>query len=250
MEIINTELRPPQPIDKVLLRPHQMIQHAQDIEQCKQDLDNKYIQKKGDVRKRLQKLEKQMVDQAPQPVTNPILRDKMAKLAKQLESEIAVGMPTAEEMRKAPPTVVEQHRRWERANKKKIKVWRNLQRQLHTDTAAPETWDRSIGDTERLRPHSVGQSRYVSDALIPGAFSMSDLPAEKWDAIFDHQPNSALEQAKKVHAEKEEKPKGKRTLSPEQKAAAAERLKKARAVAAMKRQAASTSTESVVPAQE
>ena len=251
METFSPEFRPPQPIDKVLLRPHQMIQHAQDIEECKRDLENPRVQKKGDVRKRMAKLNQQLADQAPQPVTNPLLRDKMAKMAKQLEEEISVGMPTAEEMRKATNYTVEQHRKWERGNKKKIKVWRNLLRQLHTDTADPETWDRSIGDTERLRPRSVGQSRYVADALIGGAFSMSDLPAEKWDQVFDHKPNSALEQAKKVQAEQAaEKPKAKRTLSPEQKAAAAERLKKARAVAAMKRQAASTSTEQVVPAEE
>ena len=246
METFSPELRPPQPIDKVLLRPHQMIQHAQDIEECKRDLENPRIQKKGDVRKRMQKLQQQLIDQAPQPVTNPILRDKMAKMVKQLKEEISVGMPTEEEMRKATNYTVEQHRKWERVNKKKINRMRNLERQLNTDTSDPETWDRSIGDTERLRPRSVAQSRYVADAVIPGAFSMSDLPAENWDQVFDHKPNSALEQAKKVHEEK----KTRKPMSAEQKAAAAERLKKARAVAAMKRQAASPSEEQIPPAQE
>jgi len=237
----------PQPIDKVLLRPHQMVNYQQDIAECEADMKNPRIQNRGQVAKRKRQLEQQYHDQAPQPITDPILRDKVAKAITALKDEIRVGMRSEEEMRKGTPFTVEQHRKWEMANKKKIGVWRNLERQLHTDTSSPEMWDRSLGDTERLRPHSVEQSRYVADAFIPGKFSMSDLPAEKWP--FEHQPNSALEQAKKVQAEVHE-PKKRRPLTAEEKAHRVESLKKARAVAAMKRQAASTSTEPVVPAQE
>lgn len=244
MEVmVGSDLKLPHAPTKPLLRPHQMVQHEEDLRQCDADMVNPRLNNsssKKNISLRRKKLEAQFNAQAPQPITDPLTRDKVAKAIKNLEEQIRVGMPTEEEMRKASNVTVEQHRRWERANKKKIGVWRNLQRQLATDTSDPDTWDRSLGDTERLRPRSVDTSRYRADTLIPGAFSMSDLPAENWDAIFDSKPNSALEQAKKVQDEQqaEAKPKAKRTMSPEQKAAAAERLKKARAVAAMKRQAA------------
>jgi hypothetical protein len=235
----------PQPIDKVLLRPHQMINYQEDIAQCDADLKNPLIQKRGEVVKRKRMLEQSYQDQAPRPITDPILRDKVAKAITALKTEISQGMRSEEEMRKATNYTVEQHRKWELANKKKIGVWRNLERQLHTDNASPEQWDRSLGDTERLRPASVDRSRYVSDAFVPGKFSMSDLPAENWP--FDHQPNSALEQAKKVEAEVKE-PKKRRPLTAEEKAHRVESLKKARAVAAMKRQAAAQTPD--VPAEE
>jgi hypothetical protein len=250
IEVLKNELKGlPQPIDKVLLRPHQMVNYQKDIEQCNADLKNPGIQKRGEVMKRKRQLEQQFLSQAPQPVTDPILRDKAGKILKSIKDKVRVGMPTEEEMRKASNDTVERHRRWERENKKLIGVMRNIERQLETDTSDPDTWDRSIGDTEKLRPRGVDRSRYVADAFVPGKFSMSDLPAENWDEIFDHQPNSALAQAKKVQVEQQEK-KPRRELTPEEKARRAESLKKARAVAAMRRQAGSTSTEPVVPVQE
>ena len=47
----------------------------------------------------------------------------MAKRINDLEEQIKVGLPTAEEMRKATNITVEQHRKWERLNKPKIKEW-------------------------------------------------------------------------------------------------------------------------------
>lgn len=252
MDVIVNEPKLPQPATKVLLRPHQMVNHQRDLQECEADLKNANVKAKGDVVKRKRRLEAQYADQAPRPISDPLLRDKVAKRVKDLEDKIRIGMPTEEEMRKASNHTVERHRRWERANKPAINEWRNLSRQLATDHSDPDTWDRSLGDTERLRPRSVGQSRYVADALIPGAFSMSDLPQENWDQVFDHKPNSALEQAKKAqaeHAQPAEPAKPRRPMSAEHKAAAAERLKKARAVAAMKRQAAAAQ-EPAPPAEE
>ena len=142
----------PHATNKVLLRPHQMVQHEEDIRQCDADLANAGVKMKGIVRQRKKALEKQYLEQAPQPITDGALRDKVAKRINDLEEQIKVGLPTAEEMRKATNLTVEQHRKWERANKPKIKEWRNLLRQLNTDTSDPDTHDRSLGDIERLRP--------------------------------------------------------------------------------------------------
>jgi hypothetical protein len=160
----------PHATNKVLLRPHQMVQHEEDIRQCEADLANAGVKMKGIVRQRKKALEKQYLEQAPQPITDGALRDKMAKRINALEEQIKVGLPTAEEMRKATNITVEQHRKWERLNKPKIKEWRNLLRQLNTDTSDPDTHDRSLGDIERLRPMSA-QDRLRTDGFITGKMS-------------------------------------------------------------------------------
>lgn len=57
----------PQPTNKVLLRPHQMVQHEEDIRQCDADLANAGVKMKGIVRQRKKALEKQYLEQAPNP---------------------------------------------------------------------------------------------------------------------------------------------------------------------------------------
>lgn len=217
----------PQPTNKVLLRPHQMVQHEEDIRQCDADLANAGVKMKGIVRQRKKALEKQYLEQAPQPITDGALRDKVAKRINDLEEQIKVGLPTAEEMRKATNLTVEQHRKWERLNKPKIKEWRNLLRQLNTDTSDPDTHDRSLGDIERLRPMSA-QDRLRTDGFITGKMSYGAVPQENWDLVFDPPQNTALEQAKR--AQEEAAPvKVKREMTPEQRARRQEILAKARA---------------------
>ena len=119
--IVKEAAKLPQPTNKVLLRPHQMVQHEQDITQCEADLANAGVKMKGIVRQRKKALEKQYLEQAPQPITDGALRDKVAKRINDLEEQIKVGLPTAEEMRKATNITVEQHRKWERLNKPRSK---------------------------------------------------------------------------------------------------------------------------------
>lgn len=245
----------PQPTNKVLLRPHQMVQHEEDIRQCDADLANAGVKMKGIVRQRKKALEKQYLEQAPQPITDGALRDKVAKRINDLEEQIKVGLPTAEEMRKATNLTVEQHRKWERLNKPKIKEWRNLLRQLNTDTSDPDTHDRSLGDIERLRPMSA-QDRFRSDGFITGKMSYGSVPQENWDAIFEEPQNTALKQAERVHEASipgppPDKP-VKRELTPEQKEKRREIMAKARAARKPKAEPDVPASEPVqdVPAEE
>lgn len=251
--LVKESAKLPQPVDKVLLRPHQMVQHEEDLRQCEADLQNAGVKMKGIVRQRKKALEKQYLDQAPQPITDPILRDKVAKRINELESQIRVGLPTEEEMRKATNITVEQHRKWERLNKPKIKEWRNLLRQLHTDTSDPHIHDRSLGDIEHLRPMSA-QDRFRSDGFITGKMSYGSVPQERWDMVFGPPQNTALKQAERVQGANEqaiEAPK-KRELTPEQKAKRAEIMAKARAARKQKvaQDVPDSSPEQAVPAEE
>lgn len=223
--IVKEQSAPPMPTNTVLLRPHQMVQHQQDIQNCAEDLKNADVKNKGVVRQRMKRVEESYLKQAPQPITDPIVRDKVAKRITVLEEQIKVGLPTAEEMRKATSVTVEQHRKWERTNKPAINEWRNLLRQLNTDTSDPSLHDRSLGDIERLRPVSA-QDRLRTDGFIGGAMTYGSVPQERWDAVFPPLENTALKQAERVQEEKVEKPK--RVLTPEQRAAKAKILAEAR----------------------
>jgi hypothetical protein len=184
-----------------LLRPDQMSEHENDIKATRQQLENPLVQNKGDVRKRLASLEQQYEKQAPRPIADGNLKDKLAEEGKQLLDEILPGMLSQEEMRKNPAGSVDKHMRWERANKAKILRWKKIQLMLNADQSRPHTWDRDAANLERYRPEGpVG--RFRADAQIPGKMSYFGVADENWREAFGEvaPPNSALNQAKKAHA--------------------------------------------------
>jgi hypothetical protein len=122
--------------------------------------------------------------------------------------------------------------KWERANKRRILEWKNIQILKEPDTAY-----KYLENFERLRPQGE-MDRFRGDAQINGHMSYGNIPEWVWERIFEKVPNSALEQVKKVEAElksEQVQPKvdkvDKRTLprSEEQKRALVERLASARA---------------------
>ena len=180
-------------------------------------LRNPSIQDKGAVQRQLRNLKLQYERQAPEPLAGAE-KDTLAAKEKALREEVTQGMLSQEEMRKNPPGAVDQHMRWERANKAKIMEWKNLRLQLAADTSSPDTWDRDVANLERYRP-SGARERVRLDAQIPGKMAFGNVPEEKWEQAFGstHPENSALNQAKR------------RTLTDEQRAAVSARLAKARA---------------------
>jgi len=186
-----------------LLRPAQMVEHEQDLKSAQAQLDDPRVQDKGAVRKRVHELRKQFETQAPRPITDGATKDRIAKESEQLLSEIMPGMLSQEEMRKNPAGSVDKHMRWERANKAKILRWKKLQLALQADQSDPHTWDRDAANLERFRPEGARERMRV-DAQIPGKMAYGNVPEANWEETFGkvHPENSALNQAKKVQAEK------------------------------------------------
>ncbi len=185
-----------------LLRPPQMMEHLQDIRTAQSQLENPNVQDKGAVRARIGNLKRQYESQAPRPVTDGATKDALAKKAETLLAEILPGMLSQEEMRKNPAGSVDQHMRWERANKPKIKLWKKLMCTLNADQSDPDTWDRDAANLERFRP--VGpQDKFRADAQITGKMTYRSVPDEQWEATFGstHPENSALNQAKRAAAD-------------------------------------------------
>lgn len=146
---------------KSLLRPDQVTRAKAEIESLEKKLNNKHIEDKGEVRRQLQRAKRDFDSQVPQPPQDAAEEDRMVKRAKQLVTEFTVGMPSQEEMRKAPPGAVDKHMAWEKRNKKRISEYKHIMLRL---TAGSE--DHSAANIEKHRP--VASSLNMDNAHIPG----------------------------------------------------------------------------------
>lgn len=209
--------------EKPILRYHQREELKAEVEEIDNALspENPFRHKSRtdvtEVFNRGKRLKKQLQDFSPPEVSGSV-KDKLVKEARAIEERILPGMPTHEEMRKNPAGMVGRHMRWEKANKKAILRWKNLQQMIEPDSNDPD-----LSNFERLRP-SGEMDMFRANAQINGYMSYGRVPQENWDQVFPSKPNSALEQVKKVEAER----KG-RQWTEEQKEAARERMAKARA---------------------
>lgn len=148
---------------KPLLRPDQLQSARDEIASLEAKLSNPLIQDKGEVRKQLVRARKLTDEQTPRSPTDAAEEARMAARSKHLLGEILEGMPSQEEMRKAPPGAVDKHRKWERRNKLRILEWKNLQLRMTVGSG-----DRDVANLERHRPTASTLS--MDNAQIPGKY--------------------------------------------------------------------------------
>ncbi len=177
-----------------LLRYNQRESLKSDIENADKMLPFAKPDEKGEIVARRNRTQKQLDSQSPEPLTGKE-KDQLNALEKKLRSKITHNMPTEEVMRKNPAGAVDWHTRWEKANKKAIKIWKNIRIQLNPDSA-----DRDLANIERYRP-SGQTDRMRTDAQIPGLMSYGSVTEEQWP--FDPPQNTALKQAERVYTEEE-----------------------------------------------
>lgn len=146
---------------KPLLRPEQAQNAKEDIKSLEKKLDNKHIENKGEVARQLAQARRDFVNQLPQAPANGDEEGRMVKRAKSLLEQITVGMPSQEEMRKAPPGAVDKHLAWERRNKPKIMEWKHIMLRLTAGSG-----DKDAANLEKHRP--VASSLNMDNAHIPG----------------------------------------------------------------------------------
>ncbi len=138
----------------------QVTKKREDIKIAEIKLADPHIEDKKQVRKQLKRAEEALDFQAPRPTT-PEERQKIAKRCSELEAEIRIGLPSDEEMRKAPPGALRKAQAHDKANKHKILEWRRGKRLLD-----PESTDPELGSVELLRPR--GSTMNMDNAQIPG----------------------------------------------------------------------------------
>ncbi len=183
-----------------LLRHHQREEWQGEIDSMESMLPSlKTPQDRGEVNKRMKRLKEGLHKQSPQELDGAA-KNKIYKASKQLEDKIRQGMLSREEMRKNPAGSVGQFMRHEKANKKEILAWKNMQIMLD-----PTSNDPDLANIERIRPNGA-QDRLRTDAQITGHMTYQNIPDEKWDMAFEGKKpeNTALAQVKKVRKEMSE----------------------------------------------
>lgn len=145
---------------KPLLRPAQLAEARNELKSLEAKLQSPHIEDKGEVAKQLRRVSKTVAEQTPVAPASAEEEGRMTGRSGQLLSEILQGMPSQEEMRKAPPGAVDKHMRWERSNKQKILEWKNLQLRLTNGE------DAEAANLERHRP--VDSTLSMDNAFISG----------------------------------------------------------------------------------
>jgi len=139
------------------------------------NLKNPYIQDKGAVSTQLRKLNKQLETQTPTEYKADEI-DSKVKREKELREDLLNGMPSQEEMRKAPPGAIGKHMTWEKSKKAKLMEWKEIQLRLN-----PESDDPDVANFERFRPKT--NSLNMDNAQIPG--KQYYLPTEAYKEGYD-----------------------------------------------------------------
>ena len=144
-----------------LLRPAQLEESRNEIKSLEAKLTDKGIEDKSEALKQLRRVTKTVNEQTPRPPIDGEEEGRMVRRSEQLLAEIVDGMPSQEEMRKAPPGAVDKHMGWEKRNKSKILEWKNLQLRLRPG-------EREAANLERHRP--AGSTLSMDNAVVPGKY--------------------------------------------------------------------------------
>ncbi len=144
---------------KPLLRPAQLDEMKNQVKIAEAKLSNPAIQDKGEARKQLIRTRATLETQTPRPPVDAAEEGRMVAREKQLREEVLAGMPSQEEMRKAPPGAVDKHMGWEKRNKPKILEWKNLRLRLMPG-------EREAANLERYRPAS--STLNMDNAVVQG----------------------------------------------------------------------------------
>lgn len=122
----------------------------------------------GEMRRRRDGVKKELAAYTPQPFG---VGEKDAALAEfdRLEGEIAVGMPSSEEMRRNPSGAVSKHTDWEKRNLKKILRLKHVGLRLAAGGDLPSRvkFAGDISNIERIRPLNSFSQLPMDGAQIP-----------------------------------------------------------------------------------
>lgn len=144
---------------KPLLRPAQAELARNEIKTLEAKLNSPHIGDKAEAAKQLRRVRASVESQLPVPPASADEEGRMVRRSNELLNDVLAGMPSQEEMRKAPPGAVDKHMQWEKRNKLKILEWKNLQ--LRLKPGEPEA-----ANLERHRPTS--SSLNMDNAHISG----------------------------------------------------------------------------------
>jgi hypothetical protein len=154
---------------------------------------------RANLAKRRRAIEDQLEQEAPPSDISGETKDALANRLNGLNEDIRTGMPTVEQMRRNPPGAVDQHRKWEKANKARILERANILQLLN-----PEDDSKDLTNIDMIRPSELrqGTATFMSDAQIPGAFAMTAAAKANWpEGMTEVAEGSPLAQAERRELE-------------------------------------------------
>lgn len=180
---------------KPFLRVDQVEEMEGDRQGMESQLKNPIFKgDRGVVAQQLRRLNDQLESQRPKAYSSDEI-DAAVRREAELRAEIKIGMPSHEEMRKAPPGAVDRHREWEKKNFAKIEEWQNIQRRL---TAGSD--DREAASVERFRP--TVNTLNMDNAQIPGKLIFLPAAGTGKAVVFTEDQLTLLRQLSPEIAEK------------------------------------------------
>ena len=175
----------PLPKTGTYMRPAQTERLKGECEKIRKMLSSQMLvarlEDPGAMQQRLKTMEHQIEVQSAPTLTGE-QRTLAAREEHELRESILDGMPSYEEMRKAPPGALGKHRRWEALKKSAVLRWKNRRLQLN-----PENTDPDLCNIETFRPRT--STLGMDNAFIPGTnYNLSpdtEQYRDNWDATFD-----------------------------------------------------------------
>ena len=170
---------------KPLLRPRQVEEMKSQVKAAEAKLSNPAIQDKGEARKQLIRGRQTLESQTPRAPVDAAEEGRMVARSKELLNDVLAGMPSQEEMRKAPPGAVDKHMGWEKRNKLKILEWKNLQLRLRPGENEAANLERYRPSTSTLSMDNAvvtGKSIYIPEA-VGATVTFSDAELVQMDGL-------------------------------------------------------------------
>jgi hypothetical protein len=167
---------PPKPVESYL-RPHQIDELKADINGMEAMLanPNAKLEDKAATSRSLSRMKQGLEKQSP-PDLNGEQRDKISKRELELREQIKEGMPSKREMRQSPSGAIDKHQRWEKRNKRKMQVWKNLRLALNKGDDSTD-----IANFERFRP--TKSTLNLDDGIVN--VTDYDIPSEQFKENYD-----------------------------------------------------------------
>ena len=145
---------------KNLLRNDQVIEAKAELQRMEHMLGQPHLQDRAEMMRQKHGVEKMLNDAEPIPFTGEDIDQAVAR-EQELRDTITRDMPTAAEMRHAPPGIIGRHRQWERQNKTKIQEWKYIRRRMYSGSDDPD-----VSNIERYRPRSGGQEGNLDSGIV------------------------------------------------------------------------------------
>ena len=162
---------------KNLLRNDQIVEAKSELQRMEHMLVQPGLQDRGEMLRQKRSVEQMLKDGEPVPFSGDDIDAAVARES-ELRDQITAGMPTAAEMRHAPPGVIGKHRQWERQNKAKIQEWKYLRRRMYSGSDDPD-----VSNIERYRPRSNSSAEGNLDGGIVERKSQIFVPQDAVNAV-------------------------------------------------------------------